>query len=133
MSSAALELQGAIVGRLSADTGIAAVVSGVYDHVPQGTAFPYIELGEDTFDQWDHDDANGFEGRVDIHTWSQYQGQKQVKELQGMVYSALHDLPLTLTNYRCISIMQESEQVMNDPDGITRHGVQTFRVLLVEV
>lgn len=130
--SAAFELQKAIFVALDADAPLAALVSDeIYDDVPDDhETFPYVTIGEDVLTQWDTDGTTGFEASVTIHTWSRYRGAKEVKEIQQAIYDVLHNSGLTITGYDTILIQQRSQEAMRDPDGKTRHGVQTFEVLL---
>ncbi len=45
---AAYELQAPLYTRLTGDAALDALVSGVFDHVPEGTAYPYVVIGEYT-------------------------------------------------------------------------------------
>ena len=40
------ELQKAIYGALTGDSALMAMITGVHDHVPQDTAYPYVTIGE---------------------------------------------------------------------------------------
>ena len=123
-------VQRAIYSRLTADERLAAFPVGVYDHVPQDDAFPYIVIGQDSEDQWDADDMHGFECIIEIHTWSRYRGMSECKRIQQLVYNALHDIELVVIRHNVVLCLWESAQQFVDPDGLTRHGVQRFRVIL---
>lgn len=111
-----------------------ALVSGVYDHVPQDAAFPYLSLGDETSTPDDTDDITGADLSFAVHTWSRYRGQKEVQDIQHEVWSALHRSNLTVEGAAFVGCHLESTQPTTlDPDGITHHGVQLFRVLLFEV
>lgn len=128
---ASYELQTAIFTLLQADAPLAALVGDrVFDDVPDNQdVFPYVNIGEDTLNQWDNDSDAGFSATVSIHTWSRYKGRKETKQVQGAIYDALHNASLPITGYNAILIQQRSEQSFVDPDGKTRHGVQIFNVL----
>jgi hypothetical protein len=129
------ELQKSVFARLDGSTAIKAVVKGIYDHVPQpvdsgdDTQFPYITIGADTVREFDTDDVLGFDARVEIHVWSRQRGRKQTKELQDLIYDRMHRATLTIAGYHFISCDHEFSDSFVDPDGLTRHGVQQFRVL----
>lgn len=101
----------------------------VYDNVPEDAAFPYVVIGEDTHAPFDTDDSLGAESTVTIHVWSRYRGKKEAKELQATIYNALTRAELSIDSHDLITIEFEYSDVLLDPDGITRHGVQRFRCL----
>lgn len=104
----------------------------IYDNVPQGAEPPYIVLGEAINAMDDTDGYNGFNILYPIHVWSEYRGKAETLAIQSLIYKALHRGKFSLSGYTCIAVTQESSQVLNDPDGITRHGVQQFRILMTE-
>ncbi len=114
----------------------AALSVDVYDKAPQGTdsgdlsAFPYVTIGEDTINVWDTATESGFTATVMIHTWSRAEGRKETKDLQGLIYDALHKQTLSVTGYHFIGSDFEQSTSFLDADGETRHGVQTFRILI---
>lgn len=120
--SAALELQKALTVRLK--TG----AYNVYNNVPKSATLPYIQVGADTLEVDDTFSTEGFNATVTIHTWSAKPASKEVKTMQGAVYALLHRYDLAITGYNVLGISQIFENSFLDPDGITHHGVQQFRV-----
>lgn len=127
MSDAILPTQGALYNALVTATGI-----GVYDNVPQETNPPYVVMGEPIATEYDTDGYNGINILWPIHVYSEQRGRKETLEIQAQIYSALHRAELVVSGYNFIGSTQESVTVLNDPDGVTRHGVQQFRFLLLE-
>lgn len=125
-------LQRAIYNALTGSADLMAIVTGVYDATPQDEAFPYVTFAADTESQWDTDDSHGFDCVVEIHTWSRYRGQRETKRIQNAVYNALHEVDLTVPFHNVVLCLWESAQQFVDPDGLTRHGVQRFRVIIVQ-
>jgi hypothetical protein len=131
MSSAALEVQTAIFAILDADVTLSALVTGVFDDVPESyTDFPYVTLGEDVLTEFDTDVATGFRVSVTIHCWSQYKGQRETKLVQDAIYRALHHVDMTVSGHNVLLSRQVDQTSERDPDGMTRHGVQTFELLV---
>lgn len=130
--SVSFELQKAIHAALVADAGVTTLVSTrVFDEVPTNQdTFPYVTIGEDNLTQWDTDGLLGFQGSVTIHCWSRYTGRKEAKDIMHAVYGVLHNANLTVTGYNSIMLQQRDQTTFLDPDGKTRHGVQTFAVLI---
>lgn len=128
-SDPGFELQKSIYGALTGDTTLMALITGVYDFVPDGTSFPYVQIGEDAFEE---DGSHTFDGMgvtVTIHSWSQAAGRKQVKEIMAEVYRILHDSTLNISGHTMIMSRFEFGETLKDPDGKTHHGVQRFRMV----
>jgi hypothetical protein len=134
--SAELEIQKAVYNALSTNAPLMAVVKGVYDSVPQSedsgkdSDFPYVTVGDDTTLDWDTDTSLGKEATITIHTWSRYRGRTELKQIQGLVYNALHLVNLNVVGYDTVLCLSEFAESMMDPDGLTRHGVQRFRMII---
>lgn len=124
--SAEFEIQKAVFAKLSA------LSYPVYDDVPDNAAAPYVVIGDDTLIEFDSDGISGFEATVTIHTWSTYRGKKQIKEMQGAIYDLLHRAELIVSGYNFIGCDSEYSESLLDADGVTRHGVQRFRILIRE-
>lgn len=132
--SAGNALQAAIYAKLTASTDLMGVVSGVFDAVPQDYSdFPYVTIGEDTLAEWDGADWEGEEATVIIHTWSRKEGLKEAKLVQGYIQDALHRQTLLVSGYNSVDCVREFSETPLDPDGLTRHGVQQFRVTIQRV
>lgn len=95
--------------------------------------FPYIVIGDDAFVEWDTDTELGVEVTVTIHSWSRMPGKKEIKKIQGYIYDALHRYDFSADGYKFIFCAFLSSDSFLDTDGLTRHGVQKFKVLLEKV
>ena len=138
--SAELAVQAAIYQALTASAPLMAVVTGVYDNVPQldertdpDGIFPYVMIGEDDVDEDDTDTSRGFRIEVEIHAWSRFRGRREVKEIQGHVYDALHRQPLSVDGYHFVDCFFDEAETRLDPDGKTRHGVSIFIIRITEL
>jgi hypothetical protein len=89
-----------------------------------------VTLGEDVLTEFDTDGVLGFRVSLTIHCWSQYKGQRETKQVQDAIYRALHHAALAVTGYRLVLSRQVDQTSERDPDGMTRHGVQTFELLV---
>lgn len=139
------KIQKAIYDKLIADVTLKAALAAnvqdstkaaIYDNVPQAvdsgddSVFPYVTVGDDTMIDWDTDTSQGKEATLTLHVWSRYRGRKEVKEIQGMIYDALHLSNLIITGYHSVLMLSEYSETLLDPDGLTRHGVQRFRLIV---
>lgn len=114
------------------------IITGVYDNTPQeidagaSSDFPYITIGDDTHNDWSTDTSLGDDATITIHCWSRYRGRAEVKEIQGYVYGILARAELSVSGFHFVTCEFLDSQSFVDTDGLTRHGVQTFRVILDE-
>lgn len=122
-------LQAAAYTKLNADGTLA---GKVFDHVPQGTAYPYIVIGEFTGVEFDTDDQDGAEITMTIHSWSRERGMKELQGLLDAAYGALHDQNFVVADEVVVLCYFEFVQTMIESDGLTRHGVQRFRFITQE-
>jgi len=136
--SAETGIQTAIHAALTADAALMALVAGVHDEVPQPAdsgsddQFPYVVIGDDTHIPFDTDNSVGADTTITIHVWSRYSGRKQVKEIQGAIYDVLHRQTISVAGFSLVGIDWLQSQSFLDSDGLTRHGVQTFRITVEE-
>lgn len=125
-----LALQKAIFERLSADTGVVALVAArLFDNVPGDVSFPYLTLGEAQVDDWGAGDAEGCEHFLSLHAFSRAGGRAEAKSIMGAVHSALHDAGLTLEGYRLINLRFLSAETRRESDGATWRGTIRFRAV----
>jgi hypothetical protein len=132
-------VQTAIYQRLTTYGPLTAIIKGVYDSVPQPddtgnpADFPYITIGDDAIVEWCDDTKSGADILVTIHVWSRARGRKETKTIQGHIFDALHRYDLTVSGYHNVGIDYDNEQSFLDVDGLTRHGVSVFRIIIDEV
>lgn len=127
-------VQDSVYDCLRASAALAAVVGvRVYDSVPQNVTFPYVVIGEDIHTEWSAHYEVGSSASITVHTWSRHRGQKETKTIQGLIFAALDRITLTAAGYDIISCDSEGSQSFLDVDGLTRHGISTFKVLLEKI
>jgi hypothetical protein len=133
MANPELEIQGAIVTRLKADSAVAALVNGrVYDSVPSGATFPYITIGPvDSVDD-DADCITGLLVAQQIDVWSRAVGTPEAKKIVDAVRAALHDqeAALPLASNGMAYFEHRNSRISRDPDGLTSHGVLSFEAAI---
>lgn len=131
--SALWELQKAIFAEL--DGVISQPVFSV-GNVPDNTEGVYAVIGEESATAHDADAQTGFEIAVTLHSWDSdpnSRGLKNVKVLMSEIYTQLNRADLSVAGYTVLDCFFEFEQAMIDPDGLTGHGVQRFRVILTTI
>lgn len=138
MSNVALEIQKSVYATLSGDAPLLALLSGnkIYDFVPDNTEAPYVRIGESEFRDSSANSVEGFEGTFTIDTWHrpEAQGRAPVLEIMQQIRSLLHRKPsaFTLTEHRMISVRQDFQTTLVEPDAVTIHGVQRFNFVIIE-
>jgi len=136
------ELQEAIFTTLKAHVGLTALLAldpvdgvspAIFDHATQDSTFPYIVVGEPNGTEHDADDIQGWDGQINIHSYSQERGFSEIMDIWRQTDDALHRETPTVTDARIVTLHRESADTILDPDGLTRQGIHTFRVILEEL
>ena len=135
--SSLVQITTAIIAKLKGDAALTsqlttyALSPAVFTHVPQKLeSYPYIVLFDIGIDGADNDANLGFDGVLNIHSWSDNRDMLVIGNIQKAIYDALHHAELTMTGYNLVELHQEFTTILRDPDGITLHGVQRFRIIL---
>lgn len=146
-------IQQAVYNALIGNPYVSDLVDGrIYDNVPQGTDYPYIVIGDDTTIPWDTDTETGSESTLTLHVWSRYYGRYEVKAIMEAIYTTLHrregedsqqggltvishsmvinGVTVQVPEAHVVLCEHEFSESFLDPDGITRHGVIRFRIVL---
>jgi hypothetical protein len=131
MSDVSLMLQAAVVAALKNDAAfIAAVSERLYDAVPAKSAVPYVTIRMDDTIEDGADCVEGSEIFFALHIWSRAVGWPEAANIAGIIRAALDEAELTVTDHRLVDLHLRSFRRLEDPDGITHHGVVTFRALI---
>tara|TARA_R100000406_G_scaffold74146_1_gene54415 strand:- start:818 stop:1228 length:411 start_codon:yes stop_codon:yes gene_type:complete len=133
MSIHSFELQKAVFSALNSGSitdASGSAITGVFDDVPTDTAYPYIRIGEETLADNSSKDKDIFEHTLTIHIWSQYRGNRDIKDIMKQVHDLLHDSSLTVSGASLVNMRQEFHTTLIEGDGITRHGVMRFRAVV---
>jgi hypothetical protein len=123
-------LQKAIYQTLSGDATLMGLVTGVYDRPPQGSAFPYITLGESEGRDWSTKTTSGMEQIVSQHVWSREGGRKQASLIMERIHTLLHDAGLSVEGQTLISLRFSASSLNLENDGWTYHGILRFRAFM---
>ena len=107
-------------------------ITGVFDDVPENTAYPYVVIGEETATNIDTKDKDAHEHTLTIHVWSQYRGRKEIKNIMSQIYTLLHNVAISVTGASLVQIRHEFARTLLENDGITRHGIIRFRAVVFD-
>lgn len=131
----AYKLQVSIFDLLSADPILSAMISGIYDNPQQieNPIFPFVTIGDDTIEAWDTDTETGFSCEANIHVWSRANHRIETKKIQDAIYSALHRNTFLIDGFTFVGCDLKNQIAQRDQDGLTIHGVQTFKIIFEEI
>lgn len=130
MTAPTLELQAAIVAAVEADTALMALVTGIYDRVPDdcwGSDQGFISFGSE-----DDDIESGCidlqRVSLPLHVWSRRTGRVHCKHI-------LHELRrvmrgLATAENPIVAMSDPTGQVYQDPDGLTTHGFLRYEITM---
>ena len=108
---------------------------GVYDDVPRGAAFPYVRIAGETEVRLDTMGQAGKSCTLQVHIFSQHQGDQEAQAIASQVIALLHYQSLTVSGYELIAV--QHDQTLNAGDetvnGLaTRHYVVLFRIEVMQ-
>lgn len=127
-----------VYDQMTGNTALMAKVTGVYDVKPQDTdsgdtaVFPYVTMG--IADLGDHTTAteSGFHILQRIHSWSREDGQKEVLEVQALIYGALHrkHAAMSISGYTIQFLDRTGSFVAEKDPGGAFHGVCEYEAIV---
>lgn len=129
MSDGANALWQAVFDALGADAGVQALLGfppRIYEHVPDGTAFPYLVIGGGATLEAGTDTGQGSFHRLVFHVWSRERGLSQCRAVTDAIHAVLHEAALALPGRALTYLRFEGSDVLREPDGRTFHGVIRF-------
>ncbi len=106
------------------------VISGVFDHTPQNTVFPYITFGEVISRDWSNAAQGGAEQLVSLQIWSREGGRKQAISIMEKVYDLLHQASLEVESQTLVLMRFVTSKITLGNDGFTYQGTMQFRALM---
>jgi hypothetical protein len=126
--------QQAVYSALTGSTAVQAFIgTRVYDEVSQGTAAgvtkPFVVIGETTQSDWSTKTFDGMESTITLHAFSEYKGQKEVKQIGNAMYGVLHNGTFSISGQTRVLCQFEFSESFMEGDGVTRHLVQRYRLL----
>jgi hypothetical protein len=127
---AMLPVQAAVYRALVADEDLMALVAGVFDGVPEGTDYDYVDLGEVIDSPRNSHDRHGRESVLTLHIWTRYRGFAAAHRIGARVMAGLDHQPLDIEGLVHVSTRYEQGFTMTDPapPGDIRHLVQRYRI-----
>ena len=120
------DLQSAVYSLLSGDSSLDTLIGDgrIYDSVaPQDSAYPYVVIGMETVSDVGTNTLDGNIYNLNIEVWSQYRGQKQIKEVMERIYNLVDNVSISVSGADSVMSYVNNTTTMVEVDGITRHGI----------
>lgn len=143
ITTAAPEVMDAIYAALTGDSDHMALALGVYDHVPEpeeikadrngGEPFPFENIAAISETWADTFDTGERQLTVQIDVWSRYHGRTEAQAIQASQIGLLNrktQTSLALATLHLVSLRLDYNEVLEDPDGMTWHGVTRYMALV---
>lgn len=138
MSKSSLnDIQKALYVKLTADTTLMSMISGIFDYVPDNKPFPQVIIGEFIENRWNVFGRSGKDVLASIHIYSDKNGNKEAFTILNRLNEILDNTTLTITNHSLVSIQFEDNTVWNaipsdsNPKEI-REVIARYRILVQE-
>ncbi|MAN76870.1 MAG: hypothetical protein CML24_06675 [Rhizobiales bacterium] len=131
-------IQEAVYSILTQDAALMNIITGVFDFVPDNKNFPYVQIGEFTTGPFQTYDRYGQEVTLTIHVYSQqigpnaYQGMSEIQAIMNLVQGLLARTSFQVDGWGNIGCWGDFEQTLLESDGITRHGILRYRMLVLQ-
>ena len=109
-----------------------AMITGVHDHVPQDTAFPYVTIGQSSAKDWRTVGHDGMETTLIIQAWSRERGHREAKQVLAEVHRILNDAKLTVPGHVLVWLHFEFAEFLPSADGVSYDGVARYNAITYE-
>jgi len=138
MTWAPQEAQKAIYDALANDSSLQALLGGsgkILDHVPDNSPYPYVTMQIKPMNDRGNQTLEGVQIDYQINVWYRApgRGDLKVQEIQARIDELLHKQDICIDGWNVISHRRSTVNILDEPDGVTKHGVQVFNLLLGEV
>jgi Protein of unknown function (DUF3168) len=129
--SAALELQKAVVARLTSDAALVTQLGGAkfFDHPAAGAPLPYVTLGQTVSYDWSTASEDGREHLLTVHVWSRAGGRIETHGIMEKIRLRLDGVTQDLVTHRLVLLFLEFEDVRFDVPEDGYHGMLRYRAL----
>ena len=114
---------------------LALATGGVYDKTPQGTALPYVQIGEWTETRFNCFGKKGKDVTVSLHIYSldtdTTWGIKRCADILARLNTLLDYVSFTVTGFtNTVYCRYEDAQTLMEENGLTRHIIARYRVIV---
>ena len=126
-------LQQALYATLTGDSTLMAMITGVFDYVPDTTSFPYVMFGGVSAENADALGRRQMRLKMEIAVYSRSGGKKQAMEILERLHVLLHNTVPTLTGGQQLMFLGVSDRrIVQESDGLTWRGILTLDGMIQE-
>lgn len=129
MSDAKGALFSAIYAALMADAGLGALITGVFDRVPRGTAHPFVAFGDAASEPLDSDSPATVEHRFDLFVHSREAGQREASDIAERVRAVLDGAALAVAGHTLVALRHLETEVRSSRDRRAYRARLRFRAV----
>lgn len=105
----------------------------VLDHTPDERQLPVVELVAPAETEWGTDTETGADIEWSVRLWSAQRGWRESTQMKQRAFAALDRVPLALDEGHCVTCHYLRAVALEEPDGIRRSILATFRILVDDV
>lgn len=133
-ASPAIPIQQGIYELLTGDATLDGLVTGVFDHVPEGVERPYVRLDESIETP---DNAHGKFGSVTVQmlrVWTRARGHREGLTIEARIRALLDhrvaEVDAVVTGHKVRAVRFEQREAIVDPEppGDVRHIAVAYRI-----
>lgn len=125
---------------LSTDAALQTLIGGtvgdpkIYDFVPDNKVFPFITIGEGPWTDRGNHTTEGLQTDFVVNVWYRApgRGRLKVQEIQKRIDELMHKSDPCIEDFNVIVLRRKLIDILIDPDNVTLHGVQTFKLMIGE-
>lgn len=139
MTWAPTEAQKTVFTILSEDTTLISLLGAdqVFDSsaVPQTKNYPYVTINlQPMTDRGNHtNEGVAFDFQVNVWYRAPGRGKLQVQTIQKRIDELLHSQDICVEGWNIIVLRRTIVDILTEPDGVTLHGIQRFKLFLGEI
>lgn len=126
-------LQKAIYEKLTGDSSLMAIVSGVFDYPPQSALFPFVTIGNIHSSDISNLASDVMAYSCDVSIYSREAGHKQTADIMEIIYGLLHNRNVSISGKTLVVVRCESSSIGLENDGLTYQGIMRLKVILQSV
>lgn len=105
-----------------------ALVSGIYSHVPQGSVYPYLIIGDGEVRPMNTVDVPGAEYRVEVVCYSRGRGHKEGQDIMARAHAVLTGGALSVSGGTVINARFLGAEAVLERDGVTYRTAGRFAI-----
>jgi len=124
MTAAVLQaVQQALYAKLTGDSVLMDMVTGVYDAVPQQVGVPYVVIGDGQSEEMPQVQASLSECAMALHVWTGGGGRKTALAILNRLHGLLHHGSLAFTGFTLLAMRGVRAETQVDADNDRVYGV----------